>query len=166
MLTNIECSSALANLYFIALLNCQNEKLKVKLQKEFNVLVDLINEHFENSADFNHFKLHADSTLKTFTKDELIDYIHMLYYNWQSTDWYYNNTVKVNYKLQSEVDELKSNQTFELELTRDECELIVDALKPWEEELGWDVTLLIEKIEKYKSLLPKGEGVVEYVEID
>ena len=65
-----------------------------------------------------------------------------------------------------EVDELKSNQTFELELTRDECELIVDALKPWEEELGWDVTLLIEKIEMYKHILPKGEGVVECVEID
>lgn len=53
-----------------------------------------------------------------------------------------------------------------LQLTRDECELIIDALKPFEEELGWDVTLLMEKIEEYKSLLPKGEGVVECVEID
>lgn len=58
------------------------------------------------------------------------------------------------------------NQAFELQLTRDECELIVDALKPWEEELGWDVTLLIEKIEEHKSLLPRGEGVVDCVEFD
>ena len=91
------------------------------LQKEIAILRQLINEHFEhfdnsnNSADFNHFKLHADSTLKTFKKDELIDYIHMLYHNWQSTDRVYNNTVKMNYKLQNEIDELKSNPPLKIE---------------------------------------------------
>jgi len=34
-----------------------------------------------NTADFKHFKLHNDSTLKSMTKDELIGYIHMLYHN-------------------------------------------------------------------------------------
>ena len=100
MLTNIECSSALANLYFIALLNCQNEKLKVKLQKEFNVLVDLINEHFE------------------------------------------------------------------LQLTSSECDLIISSLKSLEDELGMDITLLIDKLRKIQSTLPKQEGVVECVEFD
>lgn len=39
-----------------------------------------------NSAEFKHFKLHSDSTLKRMTKDELIDYIHMLYHNWKVSD--------------------------------------------------------------------------------
>lgn len=59
----------------------------------------------------------------------------------------------------------KRNQT-ELQLTSSECDFIIDVLKPFEKELGWDVTLFIEKIEEYKSLLPRGEGVVECVEID
>lgn len=39
-----------------------------------------------NSAEFKHFKLHADSTLKGMTKDELISYIHMLHHNWEVCD--------------------------------------------------------------------------------
>lgn len=39
-----------------------------------------------NSAEFKHFKLHSDSTLKRLTKDDLIDYIKMLYHNWAESD--------------------------------------------------------------------------------
>ena len=39
-----------------------------------------------NSAEFKAFHLHSDSTLKRMTKDELIDYIHVLHHNWKVTD--------------------------------------------------------------------------------
>ena len=59
------------------------------IKKDWNVLNQLIDEHFkpkENTSEFKHFKLHSDSTLKNLTKVELIDYIKMLYYNWGVTD--------------------------------------------------------------------------------
>ena len=114
MLTKEECKESLIEL-FVYSKHIANKVEIQSLNECYERLEQLINEHFDNSADFNHFKLYADSTLKTFKKDELIDYIHMLYHNWQSTDWYYNNTVKVNYKLQSEVDELKSNPPLKYE---------------------------------------------------
>lgn len=55
------------------------------IKKDWNVLNQLIDEHFkpkENTSEFKHFKLHSDSTLKNLTKVELIDYIKMLYHNW------------------------------------------------------------------------------------
>lgn len=39
-----------------------------------------------NSTEFKNFKLYTDSTLKKLTKDELIDYIHVLYHNWSCAD--------------------------------------------------------------------------------
>ena len=59
------------------------------IKKDWNVLNQLIEEHFklkENTSEFKHFKLHSDSTLKNQTKEELIDYIKMLYHNWGVTD--------------------------------------------------------------------------------
>lgn len=58
------------------------------------------------------------------------------------------------------------NEHFELQLTRSECDLIEFALKPLEEELGMDITLLIDKIQKHKCIAPKEEGVVESVEFE
>ena len=49
-----------------------------------------------NSADFKNFKLHADSTLKSMTKDELIGYIHMLHHNWGVTDEQLCNVINEN----------------------------------------------------------------------
>lgn len=57
-----------------------------------------------NSAEFKNFKLHADSTLKSMTKDELISYIHMLHHNWGITDEFYCNTVEMNEKLNKALD--------------------------------------------------------------
>lgn len=47
-----------------------------------------------NTEGFKHFKLYTDSTLKSMTKDELIEYIHMLYHNWSATDERFNNVEK------------------------------------------------------------------------
>ena len=59
------------------------------IKKDWNVLNQLIEEHFklkENTSEFKHFKLHSDNTLKNLTKKELIDYINMLYHNWGVCD--------------------------------------------------------------------------------
>lgn len=40
----------------------------------------------DNTDEFQHFKLHSDSTLKSLKKDELISYIKMVYHNWDVCD--------------------------------------------------------------------------------
>ena len=57
-----------------------------------------------NSAEFKHFKLHADSTLKSMTKDELVSYIHMLYHNWGVVDERLCNLIDYNRKLDKALD--------------------------------------------------------------
>lgn len=54
----------------------------------------------ENSVCFEHFKLHADSTLKKMTKDELISYIHMIHHNWSCTDIHLNRVIDYAKELQ------------------------------------------------------------------
>lgn len=92
----------------------ENELIKqliaVKKQNKSNCF-DRLNEGFErainivrqqprmNTTEFNHFKLHSDSTLKQLNKDELIGYIHMLYHNWSATDESYNNAMEYARKL-------------------------------------------------------------------
>lgn len=61
----------------------------------------------ENTISFKHFHLLADSTLKSWGKEALLDYIHMLYYNWESTDCDYNRTIDYANKLQEELDKLE-----------------------------------------------------------
>ena len=48
----------------------------------------------------------------------------------------------------------------------DECDLIISCLEPLEEELGMDITLLIDKIQKHKDIASKPKGVVECVSLD
>jgi len=57
-----------------------------------------------NSAEFKHFKLHADSTLKSMTKDELVSYIHMLYHNWGVVDERLCNGIDYSRKLDKALD--------------------------------------------------------------
>lgn len=57
------------------------------------------------------------------------------------------------------------NEHFELQLTANECDLIILGLMKLENELGWDVTLLIKKVLKHKYIVPSTEGSVECVEI-
>lgn len=49
-----------------------------------------------NSAEFKNFKIHADSTLKSMKKEELISYIHMLHHNWGITDEQLCNVINEN----------------------------------------------------------------------
>lgn len=55
-----------------------------------------------NTAEFKHFKLHSDSTLKALKKDELISYIHMLYHNWCISDESYYNVMEYAKQLQQQ----------------------------------------------------------------
>ena len=51
----------------------------------------------------------------------------------------------------------------DIKLTSSECDFLIWCLKPYEKELGMDVTLLIDKIEKHKQISTKQKGVVESV---
>lgn len=59
----------------------------------------------KQTAEFNNFKLYANSTLKGMTKDELIDYIHLLHHNWAVSDERAENIKKYGEKLQEKVNE-------------------------------------------------------------
>lgn len=61
----------------------------------------------ENTLEFKNFRLHADSTLKCMSKDELINYIHMLHHNWSVSDEQLFNVIEKNNTLQNEVDYYK-----------------------------------------------------------
>lgn len=70
----------------------------------------LIDEHFkpkENTSEFKHFKLHSDSTLKNLTKNELIDYIKMLYNNWGVADEQLKNCINKAKELSDSNNELE-----------------------------------------------------------
>lgn len=74
------------------ILNQKLQEGKLSLN-EFNFIVNYIEkliekeeQNMKNSIEFEHFKLHSDSTLKSMKKDELISYIHMVYHNWSVTD--------------------------------------------------------------------------------
>lgn len=50
---------------------------------------EVLEKHYadqHNTDEFQHFKLHSDSTLKSLKKDELISYIKMVYHNWDVCD--------------------------------------------------------------------------------
>ena len=64
----------------------------------------------EHTLEFEHFKLHADSTLKTYTKESLIRYIHMLYDNWSATDIWTARLLKVNDKLNKDLETIRKGE--------------------------------------------------------
>lgn len=78
--------------------------------KESEVFKQLIEEHFElaeNTEEYKHFKLHSASTLKNQTKEELIDYIKMLYHNWGVCDEQLKRVIDKAKELSDSNDELK-----------------------------------------------------------
>ena len=86
--------------------------------KALKVIEKLIKEHFESKEDiseFKNFKLHANSTLKCMSKDELISYIHMLYSNCNVACEQLFNVIKINKKLQDELDAIKNPQPYKFE---------------------------------------------------
>lgn len=77
-----------------------------------------IKDHFESKEDtleFKNFKLHADGTLKSMSKDELISYIHMLHHNWNVSDEQLFNVIEINNKLQDELVAIKNPQPYKFE---------------------------------------------------
>lgn len=80
------------------------------IKKDWNVLNQLIEEHFklkENTSEFKHFKLHSDNTLKNLTKIELVNYIKMLYYNWGVCDDQLKRVIDKAKELSDSNDELE-----------------------------------------------------------
>ncbi|MFQ7667030.1 MAG: hypothetical protein ACLRJ3_15855 [Thomasclavelia ramosa] len=78
--------------------------------KDVDMIEQLIEEHFkpkENTSEFKHFKLHSDSTLKNLTKNELIDYIKMLYHNWGVADEQLKRVIDKAKELSDSNDELE-----------------------------------------------------------
>ena len=99
MLNKEECEIALENAVDAGI-----------IKKDWNVLNQLIEEHFklkENTSEFKHFKLHSDNTLKNLTKKELIDYINMLYHNWGVTDEQLKRIIDKAKELSDSNDELR-----------------------------------------------------------
>lgn len=83
--------------------------------KESEVFKQLIEEHFElaeNTEEYKHFKLHSASTLKNQTKEELIDYIKMLYHNWGVADDQLNRVIDKAKELSDSNDELRRQLYF------------------------------------------------------
>lgn len=58
----------------------------------------------DNSFNFLNFKIYSNSTLERFTKDELIDYINILYFKWLKSP-HKNQTYKLS---QFEYDLIKT----------------------------------------------------------
>ena len=79
-------------------------------EKTYEVVEDA---NLLNSLGFKNFKLHADSTLKRLTKDELVSYIHMLHHNWSVTDEQVCNAIEANKKLDRQNDDIqRSNMEY------------------------------------------------------
>ena len=118
MLSKEECEKALEHL-----IECKQRKLcdkcKFKLRCTMSndelVINQLIEEHFEpkeNTSEFKHFKLHSDSALKNLTKNELIDYIKMLYHNWGVCDGQLKNCIDKAKELSDSNDKLRRQLYF------------------------------------------------------
>lgn len=114
--------NALSNLYDLVDIENKNKDFILKngqiLEDSYTILQQLIDQYFNNTADFKHFKLHSDSYLyQKFQKRDLIDYIHMLYHNWQVSDNWCDNLLEANHKLSNKTEVLlKANndkETFE-----------------------------------------------------
>lgn len=119
ILNKEECNKALNSLSPLSATKL-NEFKKGNIltyEKSCEILQELIDQYFNNTADFKHFKLHSDTTLKSLNKDALIDYIHMLYHNWQVSDNWCDNLLEANHELSNKTEVLlKANndkETFE-----------------------------------------------------
>ena len=158
MLTKEECLEALEQSRFLEVIICNGNDF-VEFYGDFDKTIiykcfeQLINEHFNNSLNFKHFKLHSNSTLKSFNKDELIEYIHMVYHNWQCADSSCENAVKMNYKLQKEIDELDRALDKACELLK---EAVCQDCTIFDEVIEENYMFITEK-EEWKKWLMKDE---------
>lgn len=114
-----ECEKALENLRVLERKdNFKKWGGQVAPQINCDVVERLIKDHFEskeNTLEFNSFKLYANGTLKNMSKDELINYIHVLHHNWGVSDEQLFNVFKINNKLQDELDVIKNPHPYKFE---------------------------------------------------
>lgn len=78
-------------------------------EKTYEVVEDA---NLLNILGFKNFKLHADSTLKRLTKDELVSYIHMLHHNWSVADERLCNAIICNNKINNALDRMIDARDF------------------------------------------------------
>ena len=90
----------------------------------------------QHSFEFLSFELDSQTYLKTLTKQELIDYIHMVYDNWSGIDI-----------MAERVRKLGIETYRKLLINREALKLFVD----WAEECDFGYDQLPEKYEKYKT---------------
>ena len=76
-------------------------------------------------------------------------------------DFASRTSIKKYYILEQLIEEHFDNQFLDAEV-----ELLISMLRGVEDELGMDITLLIDKLRRIKNTLPKEEGVVTFVEIE
>lgn len=118
-MTKKECEKALENLRVLERKdNFKKWGGQVAPQINCDVVEQLIKEHFESkeiTLEFKHFKLYKNNTLKSMSKDELINYIHMLHHNWSVSDEQLFNVIKKIKTLQDELDAIKNLQPYKFE---------------------------------------------------
>lgn len=101
-LTKEQCLEAFNHILHCDRDTCSN--ISDAYRNDLSTLRTLINEHFDNTLDFKHFKLHSKSYLKTLKKDELIDYIYMVYHNWENDNFGFNNVMKYATELLNKIN--------------------------------------------------------------
>lgn len=74
----------------------------------------MIRDNEQHTINFKCFHLLADSTLKQWGKEVLIDYIHTLYHNWESADIGYNSVINYAIELQKKLEHLEKRQSSQL----------------------------------------------------
>ena len=114
-----ECKEALENLRMLERKdNFKKWGGQVAPQISCDIFEQLIEKYFkskENTLEFKNFKLHADNTLKSMLKDELISYIHMLHHNWSVSDEQLFNVIEKIKTLQDELDAIKNPKPYKFE---------------------------------------------------
>ena len=118
-MTKKECEKALENLRVLERKdNFKKWGGQVAPQINCDVVEQLIKEHFESkeiTLEFKHFKLYKNNTLKSMSKDELINYIHMLHHNWSVSDEQLFNVIEKIKTLQDGLDAIENPQPYKFE---------------------------------------------------
>ena len=131
----------------------QEEDLN-NFKKKIDCLSQLIQEHFNNSLSFKAFKLPSYSTLKGIKKDELIDYIHILYENWRSADSFNESLSNYNRILTDELNKADDELCIIKELTNNtplKFEDLKDEMWVWDNK--FECYEKIHGIDKYLGIM-------------
>lgn len=85
----------------------------------------------ENTEDFKHFTMYSDSTLKSMRKDDLIDYIHTIYFYWKNCDIQLENKIKINNRLYNKLVKIHKNPPLKFEELKLEIPYWDNKVKCW-----------------------------------